>query len=837
VTAITSGCAGSDSEIEAADKPNYVQPIPKATGATTASSADALVNVVAYHWKSHTVLDEVAVVLEDSTGNQSSEKGFTSRILPVGSYQVSVSPPGSSNSREAAIDLKDALATLKLAIGIESINGTDTSGKPFEVSAYQRAAADFNSDGRIDLKDALEILKYSIGVSNISSARWLYYLDKEGIAPGNPPRAELTVARRATSVGDNTSIGVVGVLTGDVDGSWRPMRTTPEVALSYFTDLVTTLLSADRFANLARWGITNSVDPDNKTIVAKTYQDGVETITFSDGSQIKLPATTILPTYSAGGVFQGFTFFFADRDNGNGNPRTYILSGVVSGLDIGNAVTLANGSETLTIKTNSVFSLNTPITPGKPYNVTVVVQPNGQSCSVTNGSGVAISPIDNVSINCGSPSSFALIPDAFSIVYPENTNSAFTVAAADVNSDGKDDLIVHYIGNKFWGQSVGNITAPNAVRIYIQKPDGKFEDQTKVYLTGPDDLGGWSRKFKIVDINNDGKRDMVFAVNQEDGRAQSIGSDMNAQMAGLVSTGNSYRIVKFGTPSWYESVGVGYDSNGRPFVSGNGHTANNTKSFFIDKSGTVSDTDLKLPMLSQVAFEFMNTTGEQAASNSIIQPIDADYWNGLYMQGFLKQSDGSWSTLPTLTSLADKIGTATYVGYTGDSSQVSIWATDGTYFTGGYVDSCQIRLGNSGLKIAIFAIGGTPIQNYVPGMIVDSTKLTSVFHALKGVTIQNGRLVEIALNIKNQKQLNVNSNFMDCTDVNGDGYEDIVVYRYNTPDNAEYIQVYLGDKDGGFNYADKIQFPGFSSASLAAGWTSYLHDFDNDGIPDLLIYP
>jgi len=59
VTAIISGCAGSESEIEAADKPIYVQPIPKDTGTTNASSTDALVNVVAYHWKSQTVLDEV----------------------------------------------------------------------------------------------------------------------------------------------------------------------------------------------------------------------------------------------------------------------------------------------------------------------------------------------------------------------------------------------------------------------------------------------------------------------------------------------------------------------------------------------------------------------------------------------------------------------------------------------------------------------------------------------------------------------------------------------------------------------------------------------------------
>ena len=143
---------------------------------------------MAYHWRSHTVLDAVAVVLEDNVGKQSSEKGFTSRILPVGNYSVSVVGAANPTGREGAIDLKDALATLKLAIGIDSVNGQDSAGNAIAVSAYQRAAADFNADGRVDLKDALEILKYSIGVPVSSSARWRYFHDAEVIPAGATPQ-------------------------------------------------------------------------------------------------------------------------------------------------------------------------------------------------------------------------------------------------------------------------------------------------------------------------------------------------------------------------------------------------------------------------------------------------------------------------------------------------------------------------------------------------------------------------------------------------------------------------------------------------------------------------
>jgi hypothetical protein len=297
--------------------------------------------------------------------------------------------------------------------------------------------------------------------------------------------------------------------------------------------------------------------------------------------------------------------------------------------------------------------------------------------------------------------------------------------------------------------------------------------------------------------------------------------------------------VQFGTPSWYESVGVGYDSNNNVFVTGNGHTSNNTSSFYIDKNGVPTPTGLNLPMISQVAFEFMSDNNKTPFTGSLIQPNDADYWNNLYVQGYVKAADSTWTTLPLLTSLAKKAGTAKFIGYTGSTSQVPIWSIDGSFITGGYVDSCQIKLSPTESSIAIFAIGGTLIPNYQPDMTVDSFSL-KVFHALKGVKIQNGQLVEVPLNIKNQQQLNVNSNFMECRDVNNDGYQDIVVYRYNTNDNSEYLHVYLNNKNNGFDYVDQSKFPIFaqlSSQDALVGWSSLYHDFDGDGVADIIIYP
>jgi hypothetical protein len=311
IAAALVGCSESDLAVEP-DKPTYVQPIPKDAASSTIAPTYALVNALAYHWKSHSVLDGVSVVLEDASGNLSTDKGFTSRILPVGSYQVSVTPPAASGLRETAIDMKDALAVMKLAIGVESINGTDAAGKAIEVSAYQRTAADFNADGRIDLKDAVEILKYSMGTS-ATAAKWQYFHDTETIAAGATPKNELTTSKRAVALSGTTSVGVAAVLVGDVDGSWRPTQTTAQIDPNYYTNLVSSLQATDKSVTLARWGMADSGAMTTKTVASRNYQDGIQTINYTDGSQIKSGSSSLSIAFSVDGLFKYLTYLFSDK--------------------------------------------------------------------------------------------------------------------------------------------------------------------------------------------------------------------------------------------------------------------------------------------------------------------------------------------------------------------------------------------------------------------------------------------------------------------------------------------------------------------------------------------
>jgi hypothetical protein len=81
-------------------------------------------------------------------------------------------------------------------------------------------------------------------------------------------------------------------------------------------------------------------------------------------------------------------------------PATVTIGGTISGL-IGTVVLQNNGGDNLGRSADGAFVFATPITFGTNYAVTVLTQPAGQTCSVTNGSGTGNANVTNVSVSCG----------------------------------------------------------------------------------------------------------------------------------------------------------------------------------------------------------------------------------------------------------------------------------------------------------------------------------------------------------------------------------------------------------------------------------------------------
>ena len=87
-----------------------------------------------------------------------------------------------------------------------------------------------------------------------------------------------------------------------------------------------------------------------------------------------------------------------------GGTSAFTVGGTVSGLTGGSLVLKNNGGDALTIAANSTsFAFSTTQTSGAGYSVAVGSQPNGLTCSVSNGSGtIANASITNVTVVCKS---------------------------------------------------------------------------------------------------------------------------------------------------------------------------------------------------------------------------------------------------------------------------------------------------------------------------------------------------------------------------------------------------------------------------------------------------
>ena len=88
------------------------------------------------------------------------------------------------------------------------------------------------------------------------------------------------------------------------------------------------------------------------------------------------------------------------------NP-TFTIGGTISG-STGTLVLQNNGTNDLTRTVNGTFAFPGSVSSGSGYNVTLSSLPSGQSCTVSNGTGVATSNVANILVACSSGPTFTL---------------------------------------------------------------------------------------------------------------------------------------------------------------------------------------------------------------------------------------------------------------------------------------------------------------------------------------------------------------------------------------------------------------------------------------------
>jgi len=98
---------------------------------------------------------------------------------------------------------------------------------------------------------------------------------------------------------------------------------------------------------------------------------------------------------------------------------TYSVGGTVSGLTGTGLALQNNGADTLPVATDGSFTFVTELVDTTTYSVTVSTQPTGQTCSVTNGSGViAAADVSDVDVACVDDVVPPVVPPASAVPIP-----------------------------------------------------------------------------------------------------------------------------------------------------------------------------------------------------------------------------------------------------------------------------------------------------------------------------------------------------------------------------------------------------------------------------------
>lgn len=116
---------------------------------------------------------------------------------------------------------------------------------------------------------------------------------------------------------------------------------------------------------------------------------------------------------------------------------TYTIGGTVSNLTGSGLILQNNGGDNLAVTAGSTnFQFANPVAANSPYSVTVLQQPVGQTCTISNGSGTATGNVTNIAVNCFDPtvisvtgSPLLLTPDTTGTLTVTNNG---TVAAVNV---------------------------------------------------------------------------------------------------------------------------------------------------------------------------------------------------------------------------------------------------------------------------------------------------------------------------------------------------------------------------------------------------------------------
>jgi hypothetical protein len=197
-------------------------------------------NLLVYDWRVHTLLNGVSIVDGSHSGTTDANGSTSFTGITNSSLALTASrgiPGAEATLTSQAVNLQDAIAILKMIVGLE-VNGAGHA-----LSPYQSLAADYNGNGAVGLTDAIDVLKHVVGLPAPNPA-WRFVNEIDTTIPGkvglNPGTLPATIDASVSGAAAQVHVGLVGFLIGDVDGSFAGAPGSQDLDLlqpSYFINL------------------------------------------------------------------------------------------------------------------------------------------------------------------------------------------------------------------------------------------------------------------------------------------------------------------------------------------------------------------------------------------------------------------------------------------------------------------------------------------------------------------------------------------------------------------------------------------------------------------------
>ncbi len=496
-----------------------------------------------------------------------------------------------------------------------------------------------------------------------------------------------------------------------------------------------------------------------------------------------------------------------------GGSKIYALGGTVSGLS-GSSLSLQNnGSDTLSLNTNSSFNFATLLASSASYSITVSQQPTNAFCSVTNGSGiVSSSAISNVAVNCyllGQPSwanstTSASLDSQFDAVATSSNGNTYAVGSIDGNS-------LFTLSN---GITASGVSTGLNLMIAKYNASGTLQWATSTTTTNNNELSALGvaldtseNVYAVGNLN----ADTSYNVNLGNG-VTAVGGHWGSNF--IIMKYNSSGVAQWATTtandggSWSAYSGVALDASNNSYavgyISGTG-SYNFGNSVTAAGTGAGSNNNPVIAKYNSLGAAQWAKTLTSGTTGGYFQTVATDSSGNSYAVGSLNSNVvfgfGNSITVTPRVNAADNLLIVKY-----NSSGLAQWAkstsasgSSNTYFNGVALDS----LGN---VYAVGTIYGT--STYGLGNSVTITGLTSganiiiVKYNSAGVTqwaktttsgswdsTFNSIAIDSSDNIYTAGHITGSSTFgfgnsITATGANGSGNNSLVV-KYNTSGVAQ----------------------------------------------------